>query len=176
MSLKLTPTTEKFIVHWGEMGGTWGVNRSVAQIHALLYLTEEPLHAEQISVLLGVARSNVSTSIKELLNWRLINRTQVLGDRRDHYEAVKDNWDIVLRIAEGRKKREIDPTLHMLRLVANNTEYDHEVSPAQRKQIDELIGFMETTTKWFDDIITIPQDKLVRLMKMGTKVAKFLGK
>ena len=82
-----------------------------------------------------------------------------MGDRRDHYEAVKDNWDIVLRIAEGRKKREIDPTLHMLRAVADNTNYDYEVSPAQRKQIDELIGFMETTTNWFDDIITIPQAK-----------------
>lgn len=176
MTIRLTPTTEKFIVHWGEMGGTWGVNRSVAQIHALLYLSEEPLHAEQISVLLGVARSNVSNSIKELLNWRLINRAQILGDRRDHYVAVKDNWDIVLRIAEGRKKREIDPTLHMLRAVADNTNYDHEVTSVQRRQIDELIGFMETTTKWFDDIITIPQNKLLRLMKMGTKVAKFLGK
>jgi len=174
--LKLTPTTEKFIVHWGEMGSQWGVNRSVAQIQALLYLSEEPLHAEQISVILGVARSNVSTSIKELLGWRLVGRTQVLGDRRDHFVAIKDNWEIVMRIAEGRKQREIDPTLRMLRLVADNTKCDHEVSSGQRAQIDELVGFMETMTSWYDDIITIPKDKLLRLMKMGAKVAKFLGK
>ena len=174
--MKLTPTTEKFIVHWGEMGSQWGVSRSVAQIHALLYLSERPLHAEQINVLLGLARSNVSTSLKELLNWRLINRVQILGDRRDHYEAVKDNWEIVLRISEGRKKREIDPTLNLLRLVANNTEYDHEVTPTQRAQIDELVGFMETMTKWYDEIRTVPKDKLFRLMKFGSKIVKFLGK
>ncbi|PHS42381.1 MAG: ArsR family transcriptional regulator [Robiginitomaculum sp.] len=174
--MKLTPTTEKFIVHWGEMGTQWGVSRSVAQIQALLYLSERPLHAEQISVILDLARSNVSTSLKELLNWRLIVRTQILGDRRDHFEAIKDNWEIVMRISEGRKKREIDPTLHMLRLVANNTQYDHEVTPEQRAQIDELVGFMETMTNWYDDIRTVPKEKLLRLMKLGAKVAKFIGR
>ena len=174
--MKLTPTTEKFIVHWGEMGTQWGVSRSVAQIQALLYLSERPLHAEQISVILDLARSNVSTSLKELLNWRLIFRSQILGDRRNHFEAVKDNWEIVMRISEGRKKREIDPTLHMLRLVANNTQYDHEVSPAQAAQIDELVGFMETMTSWYDDIRTVPKEKLLRLMKLGAKVAKFIGR
>ncbi len=174
--MKLTPTTEKFIVHWGEMGSQWGVSRSVAQIQALLYLSERPLHAEQISVILDLARSNVSTSLKELLNWRLIVRTQILGDRRDHFEAIKDNWEIVMRISEGRKKREFDPTLHMLRLVANNTRYDHEVTPEQRAQIDELVGFMETMTRWYDDIRTVPKEKLLRLMKLGAKVAKFIGR
>jgi len=174
--MRLTPTTEKFIVHWGEMGTQWGVSRSVAQIHALLYLSERPLHAEQISVLLDLARSNVSTSIKELLNWRLITRAQILGDRRDHFEAVKDNWEIVLRISEGRKKREIDPTLHLLRLVADNTEFDHEVTPVQREQINELVGFMETMTDWYDDIRTVPKEKLFRLMKFGAKIVKFVGK
>lgn len=174
--MKLTPTTEKFIVHWGEMGSQWGVSRSVAQIHALLYLSEHSFHAEQISVILDLARSNVSTSLKELLAWRLITRVQILGDRRDHYEAVKDNWEIVLRISEGRKKREIDPTLHLLRLVANNTQYDHEVTDAQRKQIDELVGFMETMTNWYDDIRTVPKEKLFRLMKLGAKIVKFIGK
>lgn len=174
--MKLTPTTEKFIVHWGEMGSQWGVSRSVAQIHALLYLNETPLHAEQISVILNLARSNVSTSIKELLAWRLITRTQILGDRRDHYVAIKDNWEIVLRISEGRKKREIDPTLHLLRLVADNTEYDHEVTPGQRAQIDELVGFMETLDTWYNDIRTVPKEKLLRLMKLGAKIVKFIGK
>lgn len=172
--LKLTPTTEKFIVHWGEMGGQWGVNRSVAQIHGLLYLAEEPLHAEQITVILGVARSNVSTSIKELLSWRLITRTQVLGDRRDHFVAIKDNWEIVLRIAEGRKKREIDPTLHLLRLVTNSPEAERDLSAEQNAQIGELVGFMETLTHWYDDIRTVPQNKLLRLMKFGAKIVKFI--
>ncbi len=174
-AMKLTPTTEKFIVHWGEMGAQWGVSRSVAQIHALLYLSEHPLHAEQINVLLGLARSNISTSLKELLNWGLISRTQVLGDRRDHYEALKDNWEIVLRISEGRKKREFDPTLNLLRMVTNTMEYDHEVSSAQRAQIDELVGFMETMTGWYDEIRKVPKEKLLRLMQMGAKVVKFLG-
>lgn len=174
--LKLTPTTEKFILHWGEMGNKWGVNRSVAQIHALLYLTEEPLHAEQLAVILNLARSNVSTSIKELLGWKLIFRAQVLGDRRDHYVAEKDNWEVVMRIAEGRKQREIDPTLQMLRFVANTMQDDHEVSKGQRAQIDELVNFLETTTSWYDDIRTLPKSQLLRLMKMGARVAKFLGK
>lgn len=174
--MKLTPTTEKFIVHWGEMGSQWGVSRSVAQIHALLYLSERPLHAEQITVILGLARSNVSTSLKELLNWRLITRVHVLGDRRDHFEAIKDNWEIVLRISEGRKKREIDPTLNLLRMVTDTMEYDREVTPTQRAQIDELVGFMETMTSWYDDIRKVPKDKLLRLMKMGAKVVKFIGR
>lgn len=174
--MKLTPTTEKFVVHWGEMGSQWGVNRSVAQIQALLYLSEHPLHAEQISDILGIARSNVSTSIKELLGWKLIRRTQILRDRRDHFEAVKDNWQIVMLITEGRKQREIDPTLGLLRLVADNAQYDHEVSPIQRAQIDELVGFMETLTSWYDEMRVIPKEKLLRLMKLGKTVVKFLGR
>ncbi len=174
--MKLTPTTEKFILHWGEMGGRWGVSRSVAQIHALLYLAEEPLHAEQISVLLGLARSNVSTSIRELLNWQLIERTQVLGDRRDHYHAIKDNWQIIMRIGEGRKAREFDPTLRHLRMVATTKQAKQDLSSTQRAQISELVEFMETMTKWYDDIRKVPKDKLLKLMKMGVKVVKFLGR
>jgi len=174
--MRLTPTTEKFIVHWGEMGKQWGVIRSVAQIHGLLYLSERPLHAAQITVILNLARSNVSTSLKELLNWRLITRAQVLGDRRDHFEAIKDNWEIVLRISEGRKKREIDPTLHLLRMVADNTKYDDEVTEGQREQIGELIGFMETMTDWYDDIRMVPKEKLLRLMKLGGTIVKFIGR
>lgn len=172
---KLTPVTEQFIVRWGEMGSQWGVNRSVAQIHALLYLSEVPLHAEQIGVILSLARSNVSTSVKELLNWRLITRTQVLGDRRDHFIAEKDNWEIVMRIAEGRKRREIDPVLHMVRRTALHPDLKKETSAAQQAQIKELVEFMEATTNWYDDIVRIPKAKLLRLMKMGARVVRFLG-
>lgn len=170
----LTPTTEKFIVHWGEMGVQWGVNRSVAQIHALLYLSENPLHAEQISVILTLARSNVSNSLKELQSWRLIERAQILGDRRDHYTAIKDNWEIVMRIAEGRKRREIDPTLDLLRMVTIDPDFERNVSVEQNKQITELVSFMDSMNHWYEDIRTLPRPKLLRLMKMGAKIAKFL--
>src|SRR3954470_3380290 len=105
----LAPAIEHFVLQWGDLGGKWGVNRSVAQIHALLYLSERPLHAEEIADKLGLARSNVSNSIKELLNWGLIHRVPVLGDRRDHFAAETDVWEIVTRIAKGRKAREVDP-------------------------------------------------------------------
>ena len=100
---------ERFVLHWGEMGGQWGVNRSVSQIHALLYLSERPLTADEIADTLGLARSNVSNSIKELLGWNLIRRVPIRGDRRDHFEAETDIWEVFLRIAAGRKEREIDP-------------------------------------------------------------------
>lgn len=174
--MKLTPTTEKFILHWGEMGAQWGVSRSVAQIHALLYLSEDPLHAEQISVLLGLARSNVSTSIRELLNWRLIERTQVLGDRRDHYNAIKDNWEIIMRISEGRKAREFDPTLRHLKMVATTKQAKEELSDLQRAQISELVDFMETMTNWYDDIRSVPKKQLLRMMKMGSKIVRLIGR
>src|SRR5688572_1381861 len=114
-SRKLAPAVERFVLHWGDLGTQWGVNRSVAQIHALLYLSEGPLTAEDIADKLGLARSNVSNSIKELLGWGLIHRTPVLGDRRDHFAAETDIWEIVTRIAAGRKAREIDPAEAALR-------------------------------------------------------------
>src|SRR3954463_16595525 len=108
---RLAPAVEHFVLHWGDMGGQWGVNRSVAQIHALLYVSERPLTAEDIADTLGMARSNVSNSMRELLAWKLIRRVPVLGDRRDHYEAETDLWQMVSRIAQGRKEREIDPAV-----------------------------------------------------------------
>src|SRR5215203_4273916 len=111
----LSPVAEKFILHWGEMGTRWGINRTVAQIHALLYLSEKPLHAEEIAETLGVARSNVSTSIRELQNWGIVRVAHVMGDRRDHFESMKDVWEMFRTILDERKKRETDPTLHLLR-------------------------------------------------------------
>src|SRR5690349_10252477 len=110
-SSKLPPAAERFVLQWGDMGSQWGVNRSVGQIHALLYLSEKPLTADDISDQLGMARSNVSNSLKELQNWRLIRRVSVFGDRRDYFEAECDLWEMLLRIAAGRKEREIDPTV-----------------------------------------------------------------
>ena len=108
--MELTPVMEKYILHWGEMGTRWGVNRTVAQIQALLFLSPSPMNAEEITETLGVARSNVSTSIKELQSWKLIKVVHLLGDRRDHFEALKDPWEMFQTIMEGRKQRELDPT------------------------------------------------------------------
>src|SRR3954464_10857908 len=113
--MQLTEPMRRYVLHWGEMGQRWGVNRSVAQVHALLYLSDTPLVADDIVEALGVARSNVSTSLKELQSWELIRLVHVPGDRRDHFEAKHDPWDVLMTIVEGRKRREIDPTIAMLR-------------------------------------------------------------
>src|SRR6476620_1115735 len=119
---KLTPVQEKFILHWGEMGTRWGINRTVAQIHALLFLSPVPLHAEAIASTLGVARSNVSTSLHELQGWGIIRVVHLLGDRRDHFESLKDVWELFRIIVEERRKREADPTLAMLRDAVADTK------------------------------------------------------
>ncbi|MDH5660284.1 MAG: MarR family transcriptional regulator, partial [Gammaproteobacteria bacterium] len=113
--MKLTPVMEKYVLHWGEMGTRWGVNRTVAQIHALLFLSEKPLNAEEITETLGVARSNVSTSIKELQSWNLVKTEPLMGDRREHFTTMKDPWELFYTIMEGRKQRELDPTMSVLR-------------------------------------------------------------
>src|SRR5438093_736062 len=110
----LTPVAQKFILHWGEMGTRWGINRTVAQVHALLFLSPRPVPADEISATLAVARSNVSTSLRELQGWRIVRVVHVLGDRRDHFESIKDVWEIFRIVSEERKRREIDPTLNVL--------------------------------------------------------------
>src|SRR6266849_1589093 len=112
---QLKPIQQKFVLHWGEMGTRWGINRTVAQIHALLFLSPRPLNAEEIAQTLGVARSNVSTSLRELQGWGIVRLVHVLGDRRDHFESLKDVWEMFRMVLDERKKREIDPTLAMLR-------------------------------------------------------------
>src|SRR5215210_1795490 len=113
--MQLTPLMQKFILHWGEMGTRWGINRTVAQIHALLYLSPRPMHAEEIAQTLSVARSNVSNSLRELQGWGIVRVAHVMGDRRDHFESLKDVWEMFRVVLDERKKREADPTLHMLR-------------------------------------------------------------
>src|SRR5262244_1578761 len=146
---RLPVAVERFVLHWGDLGGRWGVNRSVAQIHALLYLSERPLTAEEIAEPLGLARSNVSTSIKELLAWNLIRRVPIKGDRRDHFEAESDLWEIVTRIAAGRKEREIDPAIAALQACAEEAERDPAVHPVARKRLREMLDFVETMDRWY---------------------------
>ena len=173
--MKLTPVMQKYILHWGEMGTRWGVNRTVAQIHALLYLSTDPLHAEEISETLGVARSNVSTSLKELQSWGLVKVIHVLGDRRDHFQSQKELWDIFLVIIEERKKREIDPTLTMLRECVLESEHDNKTSEEVKARIHNTLEFMELLTGWYDQMKKLPQPILVKIMRLGAKVQNFIG-
>ncbi|EIC21598.1 GbsR/MarR family transcriptional regulator [Thiorhodovibrio frisius] len=173
--MKLTPTTEKFILHWGEMGSRWGVNRTVAQIHALLYLAEKSLNAEQISETLGVARSNVSTSLKELQSWGLVKVIHRMGDRRDYFESQKDVWDIFFVISEERKRRELDPTLTLLRECVLEGEADKKTSPVVKERIQETLLFLEQITGWYEQIRKLDPKTLSRLMKLGSKIKNLLS-
>ena len=136
--MKLTPAMRKYVLHWGEMGQRWGVSRSVAQLHALLFLADAPLPADEIAETLGLARSNVSTGLKELIGWELVKLTHQAGDRRDHFEAKQDPWDMLVTIAEGRKRRELDPTLALLDDCLREAEADGETSPAVRAKLERL--------------------------------------
>jgi len=170
----MPPAVQRFILHWGDMGGQWGVNRSVAQIHALLYLSERPLTAEDIAGTLGIARSNVSNSIKELLSWKLIRRVPVMGDRRDHFEAETDLWDMVTRIAQGRKERELDPAAEALRACMAEAEGDRRISPVAVARLAEMLEFVETVNRWYDQMLRVPKGKLVALIRMGSKIADII--
>lgn len=172
--MRLTPAMERYVLHWGEMGARWGVNRSVAQIHALLYLAPRALTAEEIADTLAIARSNVSMSLKELLAWGLVRKMPVRGDRRDHFEALRDNWEIVTRIVEERKKREIDPTLSILRACAMEAATDGQTAAETRQRIEGLLEFMETLAGWYDQVKALPKPVLIGLMKMGGRVARFV--
>jgi DNA-binding transcriptional regulator GbsR (MarR family) len=174
--MKLTQATERYILHWGEMGTRWGVNRSVAQVHALLYLSPKPIPADEIVETLSIARSNVSTSLKELQGWGLVQLTHILGDRRDHFESKKDLWDLLLIIVEERKRREIDPTLTMLRECVAEAREDKEIDPEIRKRIQTTLEFVESMTSWYDQVKRIPKPTLVALVKLGDKIVRFIRK
>ena len=174
--MKLTPVMERYVLHWGEMGEKWGVNRSVAQIHALLYIVGQPLHAEEISETLGLARSNVSNSLRELQGWELVSLTHVLGDRRDYFEAKQDLWEVFLTLAEQRKKREVDPTIAFLKELAAEAEKDPQTSAEVRIRIERLQQFIGTLDGWYGQVRRLPKDTLVKLMNLGSKIAKFVGR
>ena len=174
-SPRLAPAVERFVLYWGDMGSQWGVNRSVAQIHALLYLSERPLTAEDISETLGMARSNVSNSLKELTGWKLVRRVPVMGDRRDHFEAETDLMEMVTRIAQGRKEREIDPAAAALRACLAEAEGDPRVGAVARARLAEMQGFVETLNRWYDQMLDVPPAKIMALIRMGAKVVNLLS-
>lgn len=168
------PAVERFVLHWGEMGGQWGVNRSVSQIHALLYVSARPLAAEEIAAVLGIARSNVSNSLKELITWELIRRVPIRGDRREHYEAETDVWVIMRRIAAGRKAREIDPALATLRACVAQSNGDSTIHPVAAKRLADMLAFTQNVDAWTTQMLAVPTAKLASLLKLGAKIIRFL--
>jgi DNA-binding transcriptional regulator GbsR (MarR family) len=173
--MNLTPVMEKYILHWGEMGTRWGVNRTVAQIHALLYLAGRPLPADEIADTLGVARSNVSTSLKELQSWGLIRLLHVKGDRRDHFEALPDLWETFFTIAEGRRRRELDPTLTVLRDCVLEIDADPNADPEVKRRIEEAAALLEQLLAWYDQVKRLPRPVLLKILTMGAKVQEALN-
>lgn len=173
---RLSPAMSKVMLHWGEMGARWGVNRSVAQIHALLWLVGRPLTAEDIADTLSIARSNVSTSLDELQALRLVSLIHVVGDRRNRYVAKTDPWDIVRTIVDERKKREIDPTLELLRSVSENANADNETPADVKRRIVEMGAFIERMTGWYDQMKNVPRPMLERMIKLGARIVRLLGK
>ncbi len=171
----LPPAVEQFVLRWGDLGGQWGVSRSVAQIHALLYLSERPLPAEDIAETLGIARSNVSNSVKELLGWELVRRVPVKADRRDHFEAETDIWEMATRIARGRKKREIDPATEALRACVAEAQGDQRINPVVMERLTVMLDFVETVNRWYAQMLGVPRDKLVALIKMGSKIVNLVS-
>ena len=171
----LTPAKQKFILHWGEMGARWGVNRTIAQIHAFLYLSPSPVTAEQIANTLSVARSNVSTSLKILQSWGLIKIVHVLGDRRGYFESQKDVWDLFKAVLEGRKQREVDPTLITLRECLEELEADGDPDEFTKKRLEDMLDFFETMTSGYEQIRSMSKPQLKKLAKLGSKLQKLLG-
>lgn len=172
--MKLSPTAQKFVWHWGEMGTKWGISRSVAQIHALLYITGKPLNADDIGETLGIARSNVSMSLKELRGWRIVRTTPVPGDRRDHFVTSSDVWEMFRIILEERKRREIDPTIAVL----NECMEELESSGGDKEQlarINELYQFFETMSTWYDHVNRLPRSMLLKFVRLGNNLSSIIS-
>lgn len=172
--ITLTPTIKKYIIHWGEMGERWGINRTVSQIHALLWISPEPLNAEQISQLLSIARSTVSVGLHELQNWGTINVVHVLGDRTDYYESMNDVWELYRVIIDRRIHNELDPTVFLLREAVNPDAQNSE-DPYTMKKLTELLDIMDTASKFYEQIQKIPTKSIIRIGNMNNIVSKIVG-
>jgi DNA-binding transcriptional regulator GbsR (MarR family) len=169
--MNLPPLTQAFVLHFGEMGSRWGISRTVGQIYALLFLAEAPLNADEITDKLGFSRSNVSMGLKELSSWRLVRLQHKPGDRREYFSTPEDIWEIVRILAEERRKREIDPTLSMLRQALVETPATPVERHAQRRMA-EMHDLIELVTRWSEDIQKLETETLVQLLEVGAKVQK----
>src|SRR5215472_13345834 len=175
--IRLSLVMQKFILHWGQMGARWGINRTVAQVYALLYLSAEPLNAEEISKTLSVARSNVSTSLRELQGWGIVRVAHVLGDRRDHFTTSKDIWEIFRTILEERKRREVDPTLRVLReCVAELGRTSGPQAGETHERLVVMLDFLTTMAALYEEVQRMPPAALKGLLKLRGKLGKLLTK
>jgi DNA-binding transcriptional regulator GbsR (MarR family) len=173
--MDLSPTLTRFVLHWGEMGARWGVNRTVAQVHALLYITGRPMHAEELTETLGVARSNVSNSLRELQSWNLVKLTHIAGDRRDHFETSTHVWELFRTIVRERQRREIAPTIDVLSELLADPALSRDPAEAKRR-IRETLEFLQTLTAWSDEMLKLDTDTLAKVLKLGARVKKLLGR
>jgi DNA-binding transcriptional regulator GbsR (MarR family) len=171
----LTPVAQKFILHWGEMGTKWGINRTVAQVHALLFLSPHPVPADEISATLSVARSNVSTSLRELQGWGIVRVVHVLGDRRDHFETTKDVWEIFRTVSGERKRREIDPTLRVLAECVQELKAGPQGEEYTRERLETMLEFLTTMTGLVEEVLRMPVGALKGVGKLRGKVITLLG-
>ena len=170
----LSPLSRRFVLHWGEMGSRWGVNRTVAQIHALLFYFGRPMHAEEITEILAVARSNVSTSLRELINFNLVRIVHLHADRRDHFETSKDVWTLFRTVVRERKVREFDPTVALLKELAADEAFPNEPADA-RARVQETLTLMHALSGWGEEMLRLEPMTLMKLMKLGGKIQKLLG-
>ncbi len=171
--IELSEQGNQFVLHWGEMGSRWGINRTVSQIHAFLYYIGQPANAEQISETLHVARSNVSNSLKELQNWNLIHVTHVMGDRRDYFETSLDVWALFRTIITERKTREFDPTVDFLKSFLKQNNFNKNDKEA-KKRVEDILELMEALSVWGEEMLNLKPETLTKIMKYGTKIQKLL--
>lgn len=169
----LSPIRRRFVMHWGEMGSRWGVNRTVAQIHALLFLSGRPMDAEEIAAVLHVARSNVSTSLKELQNFNLVRVVHLFGERRDHFETSRDVWELMRTVVRERKSREFDPTVDVLRECMADPAFAEEDRDT-RKRIQDTHGLMTAMSGWGEEMLRLEPATLMKVMKLGSRIQKLL--
>jgi DNA-binding transcriptional regulator GbsR (MarR family) len=170
MTMNLSPFVQSFVLHFGEMGSRWGINRTVGQIYALLYLSERPLNADEIVDALGFSRSNVSMGLKELDAWQLIRLKHFPGDRRDYYSTPEDIWEIVRSLVEERRKREIEPTLSMLRDLLMNASDDAQHEAHARHKMWEMYELIDMLTNWYKEMQRMDTERLVQLLKLGSRI------
>lgn len=171
--MHLTPAMQAFILHWGEMGTKWGVNRSVAQIHALLHISPDPMTAEDISETLNLARSNVSTALKELQGWKLVKASRELGDRRDHFTSIRDMFDLATAVIAGRREREFAPTLDALGDVLTDAKTDNTPDAVLSRMI-ETHRMMKMFDSWYTDVARLPRTVQMAALRLGAGIARFL--
>ena len=172
----LPEPVRRFVLEWGNLGERWGVNRSVSQIHALLYASKQPLSMEDIADTLSIARSNVSNSLRELQSWNIIRSVPILGDRRTFYTAETDLWNLVSRIAAGRKARELDPAAAALRDCVEMSREDKSIDPVVQLRLRDMLDFVERTSRWYEQMIALPRSTIITLMKLGGGIARLIDR